>query len=131
MTDFINQSSTQMPNTYVSLAVDHDRIEDSPGTTEETGDRSGTRNSVDSPKRKRPIRRKADKVSHRKSKVRDSDNVRVCNLMKEFNKNFSENAKTKMEREERKLKVLEDLKKIEEDKEDERIMLMDISNMDQ
>ncbi|GAB2263054.1 hypothetical protein Droror1_Dr00004051 [Drosera rotundifolia] len=129
-TDFIHQSATQVPNS-VSLADDHDTIKESPGRTEETGDISGTRDSIESPRRKRSPRRKADKAARRKSKVGDPENVRVSNLMEEFNKSFFENAKAKSEREERKLKIMEDLKKIEEDKEDKRIMAMDISKMDQ
>ncbi|GAB2223356.1 hypothetical protein Droror1_Dr00017497 [Drosera rotundifolia] len=79
----------------------------------------------------RSIERKANKTSRKKSKIGDPHNVRVCNLMEEFNKNFFENAKIKMKREKKKLKVMEDLKKIEEDKENERIMIIYISNMEQ
>ncbi|GAB2263256.1 hypothetical protein Droror1_Dr00004253 [Drosera rotundifolia] len=113
--DFIHQSATQVPNS-VSLADDHDTIEESPGRTEETGDISGTRDRIESSRRKRPPERKADKTARKKSKIGDRENVRVSNLMEEFNTSFSENAKAKSEREERKLKVMEDLKKIEEDK---------------
>ncbi|GAB2258835.1 hypothetical protein Droror1_Dr00014995 [Drosera rotundifolia] len=97
--------------------VDLLKVEESVGKTG-----VDTKGSIESPRIKRSIGRKVEKILRKKSKIQDSNSSRVCSLMEEFNKNFSENAKSKKEIEQRKVQVMEDLKKIKEYKEDERIM---------
>ncbi|XP_050225702.1 uncharacterized protein LOC126675143 [Mercurialis annua] len=105
-------------------------------------------NDVNESNSERPIGRKAEKESRKKSKVVDTSNSRLCDLMSEFNKQTVETQQRRALAEERKLKVLEeandrerkkteielkimmDKYEREQQEKDDKIMIMDTSNMD-
>ncbi|KAH7867224.1 hypothetical protein Vadar_030624 [Vaccinium darrowii] len=110
---FQSPTSSSIPETFVDMSCDQ----------------ATSGGSVDSP-RKRIRGKKAEKESRNKQKVADGVNSRFCNLMEQFNTHNEEIDKEKKELAERKVRVLEEMQKMEEKKEDDAIMSMDISGMD-
>lgn len=100
--------------------------------------------SVESPKDKRPIGRKAEKEARRKAKVAEVETSHVRSWMEQFNKTICESEARKELLEERKMMVLEETLQMEKKEAEARgreirrkggerqdmIMTIDTSNMD-
>ncbi|CAL9010725.1 unnamed protein product [Prunus brigantina] len=84
---------------------------------------------MESRKSKRPTRRRAEKEAHRRSKVVNTLDSRICDLMEQFTKQLAESDKRKAEVAERKVKVMEEMNERQQREQDDRIMSMDTSNM--
>ena len=117
--------ASQIPGPSISLDSDPDPI---PGT-----------GSINSPrsKNKRPIGRKAEKASRRKSNVSEQNSGEFLNLLDEFNqqvRNSGEKKSSLVERklniEERKIRCIESAEEREQMIHENEIMKIDTSNMD-